>query len=55
LKEVLLDRLGGLEIPVFYGMSFGHVTNKITIPFGIEAEIDADNLSLTFLESAVNV
>jgi len=55
LKEVLLDRLGGLEIPVFYGMSFGHITNKITIPFGIEAEIDADNLSLTFLESAVNV
>jgi muramoyltetrapeptide carboxypeptidase len=55
LKEVLTDRLGGLGIPVFYGMSFGHVTNKITIPFGIEAEIDADNLSLTFLESAVNV
>ncbi|GAB4143020.1 MAG: LD-carboxypeptidase [Ignavibacteriales bacterium] len=55
LREVLEDRLKPLGIPVFYGMSFGHVTNKITIPFGVEAEIDADNLSLTFLESAVKV
>lgn len=55
LKEVLEDRLKGLGIPVFYGMSFGHVVNKITIPFGVEAEIDADNLSLTYLEPAVEV
>lgn len=53
LKEVLEDRLKRLGIPVFYGFSFGHVTNKITLPFGINAEMDADNFSLTYLESAV--
>lgn len=53
LREVLEDRLKGLGIPAFYGFSFGHVTNKITIPFGIKAEIDADNLSLKYLEAAV--
>lgn len=53
LRDVLEDRLKGLGIPVFYGFSFGHVTNKITIPFGIKAEMDADNFSLKYLESAV--
>ena len=53
LRDVLEDRLKGRGIPVFYGFSFGHVTNKITIPFGIKAEMDADNFSLKYLESAV--
>lgn len=53
LKEVLTDRLAGLKIPVFYGFSFGHVKNKVTIPFGIQAEIDADNFTLTLLEKPV--
>ncbi len=53
LMEVLKDRLSDLKIPVVYGMSFGHVKDKFTIPFGIKAELDADNYKLRLLEAAV--
>lgn len=53
LSEVLLDRLFQLKIPVLYGLSFGHVVNKFTLPFGINAELDVDNQKLTLLEEAV--
>jgi muramoyltetrapeptide carboxypeptidase len=52
LQEVLSDRLFHLGVPVVYGYSFGHVVNKLTIPFGVKAKLDVDNLSLTLLESA---
>ena len=53
LTEVLLERLFQLKIPVLYGLSFGHIVNKFTLPFGINAELDVDNQSLTLLEKAV--
>ncbi|MDY0083407.1 MAG: LD-carboxypeptidase [Ignavibacteriaceae bacterium] len=54
LMEVLKDRLSNLKIPVVYGMSFGHIVDKFTIPFGALAELDADNQTFTLLEKAVN-
>ena len=54
LMEVLKDRLSSLKIPVVYGMSFGHVKDKFTIPFGALAELDADKQTFTLLEKAVN-
>ncbi len=53
LMEVLGERLYPLGIPVIYGMSFGHIINKLTLPFGINAKLDVDNQTLTLLESAV--
>ncbi len=53
LEEVLFDRLSGLNIPVVYGMSFGHITNKITLPIGIEAELNSVEATLKLLEPAV--
>lgn len=53
LSEVLSERLFRLGIPVIYGLSFGHVVNKFTLPFGANAELDVDNQSLTLLEKAV--
>jgi muramoyltetrapeptide carboxypeptidase len=53
LLEVLRDRLGDLKIPVVYGLSFGHIRDQFTLPLGIEAELDAENATLTFLESGV--
>ena len=53
LMEVLKDRLSDLKIPVVYGLSFGHVKDKFTIPFGIKAELDAENYKLKLLEAAV--
>lgn len=54
LMEVLFDRLSGLGIPVIYGLSFGHIKNKFTLPFGIKSELNADNHTLSLLEKAVN-
>ena len=53
VQEVLFDRLFNLNIPVVYGMSFGHITNKFTLPFGIEAELDSLEQKITLLEPAV--
>jgi muramoyltetrapeptide carboxypeptidase len=54
LLEVLFDRLSGLGIPVIYGLSFGHIKNKFTIPVGIKAGLNVDIQTITLLEEAVN-
>ena len=53
LMDVLKDRLSNLKIPVIYGMSFGHVNDKFTIPFGALAELNTENQTFTLLEKAV--
>lgn len=53
LMEVLVDRLGKLGIPVVYGLSFGHVADKFTLPFGGRAELNTDDKQLKLLESCV--
>lgn len=53
LMEVLFDRLSNLNIPVIYGLSFGHIKNKFTLPVGIIAELNTINQAITLLESSV--
>jgi len=53
LREVLFDRLGSLGIPVIYGLSFGHIRNKFTLPIGTRAMIDVDNEKFALIEPAV--
>ena len=53
LKEVLIDRLAGLGVPVIYGLSFGHISSKFTLPFGTRAELDTYKQTITMLESSV--
>ncbi|MDP4192297.1 MAG: LD-carboxypeptidase [Bacteroidota bacterium] len=53
LMEVLFDRLFDLGVPVIYGLSFGHVTNKFTLPVGLKVELDVDSQVIRLLEPAV--
>ena len=53
LKQALDDLLSPLSIPTLYGLSFGHINYKITIPFGIRCRMNANNNSLELLEKAV--
>jgi muramoyltetrapeptide carboxypeptidase len=53
LMEVLRDRLGNLGIPVVYGLSFGHVADKFTLPFGVKAELNTETNQLKLLEPGV--
>jgi len=54
LMEVLFDRLSSFNIPVIYGLSFGHIKNKFTLPVGIKAELDTVSQTITLLENSVN-
>lgn len=53
LSEVLYDRLFNLGIPVIYGMSFGHIDNKFTLPFGVKAELNTLDASVVLKENPV--
>jgi muramoyltetrapeptide carboxypeptidase len=53
LPETLRDRLGNLGIPVLYGLPFGHVAHQATFPYQIDARLDANNQTLTLLETGV--
>ncbi len=53
LLDVCKDQLSSLGIPVVYGLSFGHIRDQFTLPVGIEAELDADAKTITFLEAGV--
>ena len=53
LLEVLGDHIKPLNKPAFYGYPCGHGNYKITLPIGIQAELDADSCNLSLLESAV--
>jgi len=53
LREVLEDRFNHLTVPVLYGFPFGHILEKLTIPYGIKARISTSEKSLTLLESPV--
>jgi muramoyltetrapeptide carboxypeptidase len=53
LEEIIEQLLVPLGIPLVRGLMIGHVTDKTTVPIGIEAELDGDAGTLTLLESAV--
>ncbi len=53
LEEVLEDHIKPLGIPAYQGAMIGHISNKFTVPVGIEAEMDADQGTFQLLEAAV--
>jgi muramoyltetrapeptide carboxypeptidase len=53
LNEVLDHYIKPLDIPAFYGAMISHEEQNLTIPVGIQASIDADNRTISILESSV--
>ncbi|WP_328874852.1 LD-carboxypeptidase [Streptomyces sp. NBC_00287] len=53
LRPLLVDRLGGLGVPVVEEFGFGHCADALTVPFGAMAELDADAGTLTLEEPAL--
>ncbi|WP_236239512.1 LD-carboxypeptidase [Streptomyces sp. CC228A] len=53
LRPVLLDRLGGLGVPVVEHLGFGHGSPALTVPLGVAAELDADAGTLTLEQGAL--
>ncbi|MCU1329492.1 MAG: muramoyltetrapeptide carboxypeptidase, partial [Bryobacterales bacterium] len=52
LGEVIDYLLGDLNIPVLYGLTFGHTLDQITLPLGTMATLDADQQTLTLTQPA---
>ncbi|MFG2096220.1 LD-carboxypeptidase [Streptomyces sp. NPDC048612] len=48
VREVLVDRLAGLGVPVAEEFGFGHGESALTVPLGVAAELDATAGTLTF-------
>ncbi|MGF0169137.1 S66 peptidase family protein [Streptomyces sp. Marseille-Q5077] len=53
VRALLLDRLGGLGVPVVEEFGFGHGEGALTIPLGVSAELDAGAGTLTLDEPAL--
>lgn len=51
LDELIECSVGPRRIPILVGLEVGHVEPMTTLPIGTRAELDADALSLTLLES----
>jgi muramoyltetrapeptide carboxypeptidase len=52
-RDVILDVVGDLQVPVLYNFPAGHGREIWALPFGIRVRMDADRRSLELLESAV--
>ncbi|HEY7295762.1 MAG TPA: LD-carboxypeptidase [Dehalococcoidia bacterium] len=52
LREVLLDRLGLLGVPLLYGFPCGHTPYRATLPLGVRCCLDAAAGTLTLLDAA---
>ncbi|MDQ3281951.1 MAG: LD-carboxypeptidase [Acidobacteriota bacterium] len=53
LEEILRDRFGSGGKPAVSGLSFGHIEQKLTLPIGINATLDASAGTLSIDEAAV--
>ncbi|MBL7921802.1 MAG: LD-carboxypeptidase [Bacteroidia bacterium] len=51
--EVILQHIKPLGIPAFYGAMIGHIENKLTVPLGIDATMDADKGVISLEENSV--
>ncbi|MDD5010120.1 MAG: LD-carboxypeptidase [Syntrophorhabdaceae bacterium] len=52
LLDIIRERIIPLGIPCIFGLQFGHVRNKLTMPIGVTAALDATNKRVT-VEAAV--
>lgn len=53
VEAVMADLVGSLGIPTIWELGFGHCPAQLTVPLGAEAELDANNGTLTYLEPAL--
>ncbi len=53
INELLKDLTSGTDIPVINGLLVGHDRENRTIPIGLHAELDTEDMTLTFLETCV--
>ncbi len=53
LREVFADHLLPLKVPILANVAVGHLADQVTLPYGIEAQLDAGARTVHLLEPAV--
>jgi muramoyltetrapeptide carboxypeptidase len=53
LAQVVRERTSDLEMPVVTGLRAGHGQENVTLPIGVRACLDTENMSLSILEACV--
>ncbi|MFF0223233.1 hypothetical protein [Streptomyces sp. NPDC004629] len=53
LRSFGLDVLARRDIPVLAQVDFGHTSPNLPLPLGVRAHVDADNQTLSLIESVV--
>ncbi|MEV6608061.1 LD-carboxypeptidase [Kutzneria sp. NPDC051319] len=53
VRAMMLDRLGGLGVPIAWEMGFGHCPAQLTVPLGLVADLDAVAGTLTMRSTAL--
>src|SRR3989344_4402560 len=54
IKEIILMNTRGSTFPILYGIDIGHSDPMITIPLGVEVEIDSEKNLFSITESGVS-
>lgn len=54
IRSVVSGKYGLKDLPILYGMNFGHASPICILPYGAEAELDMEKLQFTILESGVS-
>ncbi|MDQ2978422.1 MAG: LD-carboxypeptidase, partial [Acidobacteriota bacterium] len=52
ISDLVDELLGDLAKPVLAGLVFGHTKEKVTLPIGVEAEMDAGAKKVAIVEAA---
>lgn len=50
-RDIVEERLEGINVPTIWNFPFGHIKNPLSLPLGIQVEMDADAGTLRYLES----
>ena len=53
IHQVFEQLLGGLNMPVVYGYSFGHIDHQCTLPIGVSANLDTNLNQIQLLEKPI--
>lgn len=53
IRRVVSEKYSRPELPVMYGVNFGHASPICVLPYGAMAELDIDHLKLSVTESGV--
>jgi muramoyltetrapeptide carboxypeptidase len=54
VEQIFRDYLAPLNIPVLAGLPIGHVLQKLTLPIGVRALVDADARTIALCSPSVN-